>query len=131
MLKTRPMAITFVKNSRAILIDGFAGEPDPNSVPPSDAQIFHMNNRNSDGDETSGHVLVGKFDTEEVTGSAAFQTWFRDAGVGDWYRFTPDVLTHRLAKVTLGTRGADFFVQVLSLANVGAANKFTLSMSEL
>ena len=125
------MSISFSAHKRVITIAGFVADDDPNTTPPDASKIFKLDKRDGNGGDADGHILVGKFDTNETGGSAAYQTWFLDVGGGGWYRFPPDTLSHRVGKVTKALQSVDIFVQILSFASPGAATTFTVSATEL
>ncbi len=125
------MSLSLSKFRRSITISGFGGDADPNTSAPSAEKIFSLDTRDRNGSVLDGHILVGKFNTNETAGTAVFVTWFRDDAEGDWYRFTQDTLTHRVGKVSKSLQSADLFIQVLSFADTGAATTFTLSVVEL
>lgn len=124
------MSLSFGKK-RTITIAGFSPDADPNTTPPDASKVFSLDTRDGNGGESEGHILVGKFDTNETGGSASYQTWFKDVSAGDWYRFPADTLTHRVGKVTKALQGVDIFVQILSFASPGAATTFTVAVTEL
>lgn len=113
--------------SREITVAGFAADPAPYTTPPSADKIWRVDRQISGNRLMGGHFLVGAFDTEEATGAVGFTTWWRDDGTSLWHILSdPATLTHRKVLPSTAVLPGDLFVQVQSLANVGAATKFTL-----
>jgi hypothetical protein len=114
--------------SRDITVAGFSAEANPNTSPPAANKIWAVGRYRSGSAKIGGHFLVGRYDTEETTGTAAFTTWWRDVGGTQWYQLTDAAtLTHRKLAPTTAVLEGEIFVQVTALANAGSATKFVLA----
>lgn len=114
--------------SREITVAGFSADPAPNASPPSADKVWAIGRHTTGNRLAGGHFLVGRYDTEEATGTAGFTTWWRDAGGTTWYQLSDAAtLTHRKILPSTAMLEGEIFVQVTSLANAGSATKFILS----
>ncbi len=107
--------------SRQVTVSGFAADADPNVTPPAANLIATIGEYTDAAHQSQGHALAAAFNTSEPTGTVGFRTWFKEESTTEWFILGEDTLTHRKRQVTLDLRGAEIFVQLLSLGSTGAA----------
>jgi len=116
--------------SRQVTLSGFVADADPNVTPPAAALIATIGEYTDSRHPSSGHALVGAFNTSEANGTCVFRTWFREDSTSEWFILGDDTLTHRKRQVTQDLRGGDIFVQLLSFGTTGAAATFKVYVME-
>jgi hypothetical protein len=112
-------------------------DPDPRVTPPTDAELFVMNNQlsgsgNSNKD-VAGHQLCVRFldagNVDVVGPTADFTVWVRDEGTG-LFVSTVGVAASPSARRVVSDLVGRLWVQVTAVGAVGASTKLRIMIAE-